>query len=282
MILNRPWMPRHHLDHRPAMAMRWLTGTGLEIGALHKPTPLPEGVSVAYVDYKTRAENEKAYPELADETIVETHHVGDGFSLDFIGEESQDFVIANHALEHSPDPWGTLETWWAKLRQGGVLYITVPAADKCFDRGRPISGLREIRRAHRNFVRMDREAMIAETSRRLREFITISDANIRRDNHLPPGDPAEQENFTKGRIDDLGTRLQAARNGGELFAAHIAAINRIYDIHYFTFSPVSFLTLGIVFCATHGGWLADIRKSGGGEIIMILRKIRGHGLRRRA
>lgn len=264
------------------MALRWLTGTGLEIGALHKPTPLPEDASVAYVDYKTRTENEKAYPELAGETIVETHHVGDGFSLDFIAAGSQDFVIANHALEHSPDPWGTLETWWAKLRPGGVLYVTVPAADKYFDRGRPISGLREIWRAHRNFVRMDREAMIAETARRLREFITISDANIRQDNNLPPGDPVGQEIFIKARIDDLGTRLQAARNGGELFAAHIAAINRIYDIHYFTFSPVSFQTLGIAFCALHRGRLADIRKSGGGEVIMILRKAGGGGLFRRA
>lgn len=264
------------------MAMRWLKGSGLEIGALHKPTPLPEGASVAYVDYKTRAENEKAYSELADETIVETHHVGDGFSLDFISDGSQDFVIANHALEHSPDPWGTLETWWSKLRTGGVLYVTVPAADKCFDRGRPVSGLREIRRAHRNFVRMDRDAMIAETERRLREFITVSDANIRRDNNLPPGDPAGQETFIKARIDDLSSRLQAAKDRGALFAAHIAAINRIYDIHYFTFSPVSFLTLGIAFCAAQGGWLADIRKSGGGEIIMILRKIGGRGLFGRA
>ncbi|MBU2089332.1 MAG: class I SAM-dependent methyltransferase [Alphaproteobacteria bacterium] len=273
LILNRPWTQRDRRDHRPEMAQRWLSGAGLEIGALHKPTPVSPDASVAYVDYKTRQENERTYPELAAETIVETHHVGDGFVLDFIPDGSQDFLIANHALEHSPNPWGTLEVWWSKLKPAGTLYVTVPVAEKCFDKGRPISRLADMLQDRRNFLALDREAAAQATERRFREFVTISDANIRRDNTMPPADPVGQAAFVEARMAALRQELQQASSPAAMMTAHITTINRVYDIHYHTFTPASFLRLGHAFCLSQGGRVADIRKSGGGEVIMILRKL---------
>ena len=96
--------------HREEIA-RDLRGSGIEIGALHKPLKIQKYATVKYLDYKSKIENEQRYPELVDFEIVETHIIDDGFVLNNVELNSLDFIIANHALEHSPDALGTLEKW---------------------------------------------------------------------------------------------------------------------------------------------------------------------------
>jgi ubiquinone/menaquinone biosynthesis C-methylase UbiE len=40
-----------------------------------------------------------------------------------LADSSQDFVIANHLLEHLPDPIGALKEWYRVLRAGGTLFL---------------------------------------------------------------------------------------------------------------------------------------------------------------
>lgn len=116
-----------------------LEGEGIEIGALHFPLPVPDRVTVRYVDMSTREENIKKYPHLNADDIVETHFVCNGETLEVIEDESQDFVIANHMLEHCINPIGTLRNFLRVLRPGGLLFLALPDKRFSFDRERPIT-----------------------------------------------------------------------------------------------------------------------------------------------
>ncbi len=53
--------------------------------------------------------------------------VDDGESLqDHLPDVSADFIIANHFIEHTQDPLGTLAAYLRVLRTGGVLYLPDP------------------------------------------------------------------------------------------------------------------------------------------------------------
>jgi hypothetical protein len=59
-------------DWRQHFGLRF-AGRGLEIGALHRPVPVPPGVRVDYVDRRTHVELQADYPELGpDELVVPT------------------------------------------------------------------------------------------------------------------------------------------------------------------------------------------------------------------
>lgn len=127
-------------ETRRRLALRHLPagGHGLEIGALHCPLPLPPGTQARYVDQHT-AQTLRQLRADAGEAIVTPDLLADGFSLGCIAEASQDFVVANHVLEHASDALGTLEHWLRVLRPGGVLFVAVPIGERCFDRGRAVT-----------------------------------------------------------------------------------------------------------------------------------------------
>ena len=121
------------------LANRYLEGRGLEIGALHHPLPVPRSVQVRYVDRLSVADLRSHYPELASLPLVPLDLIDDGETLTMVPDGSQDFVIANHFLEHCEDPIKTLGTFFRVLRPGGILYLAVPEKHHTFDRDRPVT-----------------------------------------------------------------------------------------------------------------------------------------------
>lgn len=136
------------LNPRAYLANEYLSGSGIEIGALHRPTPVPEGVEVRYVDRMTVAELKRHYPHLAPLDLGEPDIVDDGETLASIERESLDFVIANHFLEHCEDPIGTLRTFTDRLCPGGVMYLAVPDKHHTFDRARSVTPMAHLLRDH--------------------------------------------------------------------------------------------------------------------------------------
>lgn len=59
-------------------------------------------------------------------SVVNVDVIDDGERLASFAEESIDFVIANHVLEHIEDPVSALGHWLRVLRPGGVLFVTLP------------------------------------------------------------------------------------------------------------------------------------------------------------
>ncbi len=105
------------------------------------PLPLPPGTSVRYVDRKPLEELRQEFPELAGLELVAPDIVDDGARLSSIEDESLDFVVANHFLEHCEDPIGALQHHSRVLKPGGVVYLALPDRRRQdVDRGRePVS-----------------------------------------------------------------------------------------------------------------------------------------------
>ena len=137
-----------HDNPRAYLAARFLVGHGIEIGALHRPTPLPRGAEAVYVDRLPAADLRAAYPELAEVDIVEPEVLDDGETLQQFQKNSLDFVIANHFLEHCEDPIGALLTFADRVRPGGHLFLAVPDKRHTFDRDRPITTIEHLERDH--------------------------------------------------------------------------------------------------------------------------------------
>jgi predicted SAM-dependent methyltransferase len=135
--------------NRREIAKRYLLGDGIEIGALHNPLEVPRSARVRYVDHLPLEELREHYPELADEPLVDVDVVDDGERLSTIGDATQDFVIANHFLEHCEDPLGALGNMIRVLRPGGVLYLAVPDKRYTFDADRPVTSMDHLLRDHR-------------------------------------------------------------------------------------------------------------------------------------
>ena len=133
--------PPVYLDARRVLAACYLFGEGLEIGPLHLPLAMPAGVKVLYVDRLKVADLRCEYPELADWNLTEADVLDDGELLTTIEPASQDFIVANHFLEHCENPIGTIENHLSKLRPGGVLFYAVPDKRFTFDFRRDVTPL---------------------------------------------------------------------------------------------------------------------------------------------
>jgi predicted SAM-dependent methyltransferase len=134
------------LHTRAVIAATFLRGDGIEIGALHQPLSVPASARVKYVDRMAVAELRRQYEPIAHEPFVETDIIDDGEQLTTIGDSTQDFVIANHFLEHCQNPIQTFQNLFRVLKPSGVLYLAVPDKRFTFDVARPCTTIEHIMR----------------------------------------------------------------------------------------------------------------------------------------
>jgi SAM-dependent methyltransferase len=153
--------PRNFLAHH------FIRGNGIEIGAAHLPIKMPEGAHVKYVDVFSSEELRRIFPEEYTKVdIVEVDVVDDGEKLAKFKNNSLDFIIANHFLEHCLDPIGTLITMYGKLRDQGVLYMGIPEKRHTFDKVRGITPYEHLVEEHNDKTNMKfREAHTEEAVR---------------------------------------------------------------------------------------------------------------------
>jgi 2-polyprenyl-3-methyl-5-hydroxy-6-metoxy-1,4-benzoquinol methylase len=150
---------------RESIADMFIRGEGVEIGALHMPLRVPRSAHVRYVDRLTVEDLRKQYPELNDKEIVETDIIADGEKLESIADSSQDFVIANHFVEHCQNPIGAVLNMIRVLKPGGILYLAIPDKRCCFDADRPVTSLSHIMRDHREGSERSRRQHFEEWAR---------------------------------------------------------------------------------------------------------------------
>jgi SAM-dependent methyltransferase len=150
---------------RRALARRFLRGDGLEIGALNLPMWMPRGARVRYVDRKPLEGLRAEYPEWEAWDIVAPDIVADGETLAGIADASADFVVANHFLEHTEDPIGTLAAHLRVLRPGGVGFYAVPDKRYTFDVRRPVTPVAHVAADHREGPERSRREHFLEWAR---------------------------------------------------------------------------------------------------------------------
>lgn len=165
LVLHTSPRFRRRVRARAELAAQYLAGTGIEIGALHMPLPLPSGAHVKYLD-RLPVENQRMlYPELSLLPLVPVDIVDDAEDLGSLPDESQDFLIANHVIEHMQNPIAALERWLQVLRPGGVLFFAVPDKRYTFDKHRPLTSIEHVLHDYREGPDASQEAHFAEIAR---------------------------------------------------------------------------------------------------------------------
>ena len=124
---------------RARVAAGFVSGTGIEIGALDAPTPLPSSARVRYVDLRPSRTLAEHYPELDPRTFVKVDVVDNGERLARFADGSLDFLIANHMLEHCENPLGAMRNHLRKVKAGGTLFYAMPDMRLGFDKARPVT-----------------------------------------------------------------------------------------------------------------------------------------------
>jgi SAM-dependent methyltransferase len=152
----------HPMHRRKMLADQFLRGSGIEIGALHSPMPLPRGRARArYVDRMTRGELALQYPDLG-APLMNVDIITKSEALPEIADASQDFVVASHVFEHMQDPIGALAAYCRILKPGGVILLIVPNPRGTFDRHRPETTFSHLVEDHERGTHAGRHAHFVE------------------------------------------------------------------------------------------------------------------------
>ena len=147
---------------RLELAAQFLTGAGLEVGALQRRLPLPNHCSVTLVDRLPLEELLAHYPELPRLPIQAPDLINDGETLSKVASDSMDFVIANHLLEQYKNPIQTIANFLRTLKVGGILFMAVPDRRFTFDIDRPVTPYPVLAETFREGRRRNRESLYRE------------------------------------------------------------------------------------------------------------------------
>ena len=156
---------------REDLARRYIHGEGIEIGALTSPLRVPPGVTVHHVDRMSRADLiAHEGPALIaagndPNEIPEIATIDDAATLSSFADQTVDFVIANHVLEHLEDPIAALTNMLRVIRPGGVLLLTLPDPRYTFDAGRPITTVEHAIDDHKHGPQRSRQTHYEEWAR---------------------------------------------------------------------------------------------------------------------
>lgn len=161
---------------REQVASAYLRGEGIEIGALHQPLRVPQAARVRYVDRLTVAEFRKHYPELDGQTLVDVDVLDDGERLSTFVAATQDFVIANHFVEHCENPLGAICNMLRVLRRGGILFLAIPDKRYTFDVDRPLTPIVHLLAVYREGVDPQRRQHYEEWTRLVNKRLDPAEA----------------------------------------------------------------------------------------------------------
>lgn len=118
-----------------------LRGKGIEFGAAANPFPVPLDCEVKYADLLPTEKlgqqlYHKEHPDFVDIDVIASFD-----DMHSIKDNSQDFIIACHVIEHTQSPFRALDHSWQKLKPGGKLLLIIPHHDHTFDRERKLTEL---------------------------------------------------------------------------------------------------------------------------------------------
>ncbi len=117
------------------LSFKYISGTGIEIGALHAPMSFDKDKArVLYVDRLSKQDLNLQYPEFSKYDIVNADIIDNGADLSTIADNSFNFCISNHVLEHIEDSLKALMNWLRVIKPGGVLYLSVPLPSNSHDK----------------------------------------------------------------------------------------------------------------------------------------------------
>ncbi len=132
--------------NRMVLSARYIDGEGIEIGGLGRPLDVVPTAKVSYVDRFSIEELKASYPEMPADRVLAPDIVANGETLDPIPDASQQFVIANHVVEHFQNPILFFHNVYRVLKEDGILFLAIPNKEETFDRDRPVTEFAHLER----------------------------------------------------------------------------------------------------------------------------------------
>jgi SAM-dependent methyltransferase len=107
---------------------RYCQGRGVEVGPGNQP--LCDPANTLFVDKFASHRNRQLQVNI----LADAHAIPQP-------DNSFDFLLSSHCLEHCPDTLRTLLEWKRLVRPGGTLILILPHKDRTFDCDRPVTTL---------------------------------------------------------------------------------------------------------------------------------------------
>ena len=192
-----PCMPRKHKYKHLQTALEreentdlirqiWVSGfsgTGYEIGAGNRPTSVPSGCHVTYIDAFTFDEAaDGSFIGKANEGFVSVSIYDTAENLKAVPAASSNFFILCHVIEHLPDPIRAIRTIYSKLKVGGPLFMVVPWGAYTFDRHRPNTSLHHV----------VADYMLPSSDRNLEHYLEFCDLAAHKEDWVSEGEKSHQ------------------------------------------------------------------------------------------
>lgn len=137
--IHKRFINRFSTLNRETIAKTYLEGDGIEIGALNFPLKTSVKCNTKYVDIIDKKTQLSIFPELKETEIVDVDIIENGEHLKSFSSDSQDYIIANHFLEHCQNPIGTIERFLSVLKPNGVIFMAIPDKRYTFDLNREVT-----------------------------------------------------------------------------------------------------------------------------------------------
>uniref|UniRef100_A0A914QWC2 Methyltransferase type 11 domain-containing protein n=1 Tax=Panagrolaimus davidi TaxID=227884 RepID=A0A914QWC2_9BILA len=120
---------------------------GIEIGgSLHNPFCL----NTINVDFTNETTIYKQHEnKLSNGSFLKVDVIASGDKLPF-NNETYDFVISSHAIEHFYDPIKTIKEWLRVIKIGGYVFMIIPHKELTFDKAKNRTTLNELLERHKN------------------------------------------------------------------------------------------------------------------------------------
>jgi len=233
---------------RVAVSENYIRGNGIEIGALNLPLPVAGDVQVRYVDRETEAELHDQYDELgmAEVDFIDPDVVDDAEQLRQFPDNSEDFVIASHVLEHLENPVRAFKNWLRVVRHGGVVYVALPDMRRCFDAGREVTSVEHV-------IRDYEEGPAWSRSMAFRDFGKI---------YVAFG-------MDKGLVEHLHGEARSTREQAE--AERLDRKN--FSIHFHAWTPDAMMEMFLATKARYGlSFETELMLQNQDEVIFVFRK----------
>lgn len=121
-------------------------GKGIEFGGDTNCHPLPFGCEVYYADIFQDEEEGKNGMNYGggSRDVPPIKYLTDISDMKGIEDQSIDFIVHNHVIEHTRDPIKSLFTAHRKLKKNGVLLFAVPDKQVTFDVKRETTSLKHL------------------------------------------------------------------------------------------------------------------------------------------
>jgi len=146
-LFTRPYKPEALVFPESALAHALLDGLeGVEIGAsAHNPF----GLNTINVDFTNSSEMvfKRKEKDLSGGRTVAVDVVAEGDRLPF-ANDSYDFVINSHVVEHFYDPIGAVEEWLRVVRPGGLVFMIIPHKERTKDARKPVTPAETLQARH--------------------------------------------------------------------------------------------------------------------------------------